>query len=148
MAMHFLTCEQTSLSWLELSEPKASVELSPLPSAYGARLRDQPRVHVADDRVDVGDVVVGHHDHVDAGGDGVRHLERVRGVGELLDAAPVADHEALEALRPLEHGVDQVAVAVVLDPVPAVVGDHQRTWWAGQESNPRPSRCKRDALTS
>jgi len=35
IAMHFLVCEQMSESCDELSLPKASVEESPFPSAYG-----------------------------------------------------------------------------------------------------------------
>ena len=35
MAMHVVTRAQMSLNWLELSLPNASVEESPLPSAYG-----------------------------------------------------------------------------------------------------------------
>ena len=35
IAMHFVVCEQRSESCEELSLPNASVEESPLPSAYG-----------------------------------------------------------------------------------------------------------------
>ena len=64
-----------------------------------------------------------HHQHVDAG------IHRTPGclgavVGNLQEPVPVADHEAIETQRALQHIAQQVAVAVNLGAVPTVESGH------------------------
>jgi hypothetical protein len=84
------------------------------PDAPGPHLRDQGEAEVRE--------AVRLHEHVDAGADPGADLRR-EVARQLMDAGPVADHDAAEAEPALQEAGDELAARVHLDRVAdAVVG--------------------------
>jgi hypothetical protein len=107
-------------------------ELDAEDAADGVVYAVEPDLPLLDLLHNVGDelgVVVGDHDHVDAGVDGLLDgvvVVLVRRRGDPVHGLPVRDHEPAEVHLALERVRDEELVLVHLHAVPARVGDHHR----------------------
>ena len=66
-----------------------------------------------------------HHEQIDAGQDR-RYAIGIRTAGNLADAVPVADHDAVETQTSFQYLVEQILMAVQLLALPAVERNHHR----------------------